>query len=439
MTQGTRQFQVAATKCLFDELIDSHAEAYVAAFPEIKEFSPFERSGTYNYYIGMIWTNDNEKPNTDQIRLRGSYSMTKNKMVELDLKCVQDQFSFFPGQIVAFLAEPFQRSRLTVKRFLDPMRIVPSPKPINMKQDMNILIACGPFMKPEEKEWTLFDKLIGVIKTRTPSHIILLGPFVDMDNKKMQSRYEMSWREFMNPLMEATCQYPAQVYLVPSNRDILYHEIGGGYCYPSPKLIIKHDLKEDAKPKCRFIPVEDPAHIDLGGLVVDVTSAEVLFHMNKCTTFINRGAVNPFTAMYKHLLVQGIYPLYPQPSDFAVDFAKLRPHLVPTRDGPHIMVLPSRFTTAANSVEDRVVATIHKCSIKKHVLLIDVPQITSTEENCNTSVVASGFKFQTIDLMPGENNSQSSSSSSASAPKQDASNNVQMSSETSQPVAVESA
>ena len=390
---------MAATKSMFDELIDRHAEAYLEAYPEAKEFSNFERSGVGSYYIGMVWTRENEKPDTQQIKLRGSLSLTNNKMIELDLKAIDSAQSFFPGQIVAFFADPFKNRQLTVRRLLDPMRIAPRLKTITLDDKINLLIASGPFMKPDREDWTLFDKIIEAIKDNNVTHAVLLGPFVDSENKSFKGNYDVNWRTCFEKLVEGLVDHACNVYLVPSARDVLPHYLSSTYFYPSPALEFEVRVKEGVIPKCNITSVTDPAQIDLGGLYLDVTSAEVLFHLNRCSSFINKGG-STFLSMYRHLLAHGIYPIYPPPADIAIDYPKLSKHIQLDRLGPHILVLPTRFNTSVVSVENRLVVAIQKCSTKKQVVIIEIPKIDSSSEEHIDSVVLADYKNKVLDLCP---------------------------------------
>lgn len=397
MVGNKRHLQIGATKSLFDELIDRHAEAYSEVFPEVKEFSSFERSGTGNYYIGMVWMRENEKPDTQQLKLRGSLSLTNNKMVELDLSAIDSQQSFFPGQIIAFLADPFTKRQLTIRKLLDPIRIAPRLKTISTDGQIKLMIAAGPFMKPDQQDWTLFDKIVEEIKVNEATHVILMGPFVDMENKIIRASYDINWRTYFEKLVEGLVNHSCDVYLVPSGRDVLPHYLSATYFYPSPALEFEVKVKENIQPKCRIRSVTDPAQIDLNGLYLDVTSAEVLFHLNKSSAFINKGG-STFTSMYRHLLTHGIYPVYPPPSDIAIDYPKLLKHIQLDRLGPHILVLPSRFNTSVTNVDNRLVVTVQKCSTKRQVVLVDIPKIESIDEPLD-SIMLTEYKHKIVDLI----------------------------------------
>jgi len=421
-----RHAQIGPTKSVFDELIDRHAEAYKEAFPEVKEFNGFERSGTGNYYIGMVWTNDNEKPDTNMLRIRGSYNLTENRIVELDTGAIDCQQSFFPGQIIAFLGDPFTKRYLTIRKILDPMRIAPPMKTINTDNEIRLIVASGPYMKPEQEDWSLYEKIIESVKEHNATHLVLMGPFVDVDNKIVRGRYDINWRACFDRLVEGLFNHPCCIYLVPSSRDVLPNYLSATYFYPSPPLDIDIRVKEGIAPKCRIIPVSDPAQIDLGGVYLDTTSAEVLFHLNRCSSFINKGG-NTFNCMYRHLLSQGIYPIFPAPNEMAVDYPKLAKHIQLDRLGPHIVALSSRFNTSVNNVENRLIITAQKCSTKKQVVLVSIPKIESTPEAPINSVVITDFTHKIIDLLPSSDDS--SQMSVDTAPKLE-------SQQTSQPISV---
>lgn len=414
-----RQLQLAATKMLFDELIDRHAEAYLNAYPEVKEFSTFERSGTINYYIGMVWTNNYERPDTQQLKIRGSHSLTRNKLVELDLSNVDGQHSFFPGQIIAFSADPFLRRQLSVRKFLDPIRIAPPMKKID-SDPIRLIIASGPYMKQDQEDWSIFEKIVECVKSNQASHVVLLGPFVDMENKHAKAQFPSYWQAITDTIVEALHDVECQVYLVPSSRDILPACLASSYFYPCPPISLKLRYNEgSSEPKCNIKAVGDPAQIDLGGIYLDATSAEVLFHMNKCTAFVNKGPGNLFTPLFRHLVEQGIYPIHPAPNDIAVDYRKLARHLQLDRLGPHIMVMPTRFNTSVVNVENRIVVAVHKSSIKRQVVMIDIPKIESSQDAPIDSIVLKDYTHKIIDLFvkkePSEVNGQAAGESNGTS------------------------
>lgn len=394
-----RHFKAGETKSLFDELIDRHAEAYMLAYPEIKEFSGFERSGTFNYYIGMIWTNDCEKPEEGRLRIRGSHSIAKNKLVELDVSAIDTQQSFFPGQIIAFKADPFQNRSLTVRKVIDPIKIAPPLKNIDSTEKISVMIAAGPLMQPDTDDWTLLDRIIDAVPSHGATHLILIGPLVDSENRFIRSQYDTAWKTIIEKLYEGLHSHKCHIYLVPSNRDILPSSLSPNHFYPCSKFELPVvNLKKDAKLDCLVETIGDPSQIDLGGVYLDVTSAEILFHMNKCLLFKNKAPGSPFNSVFKHIITQGIYPLYPSPADLAVDYVQLGRHLKLDRLAPHIIVLPTRFGASVSNIENRLVVTVQKCSVKKQAILVEIPKIEGGEHKFD-SVLLGGSKDKIIDLV----------------------------------------
>lgn len=378
LEKADRQIQVAATKSTFDDLIDTHAKAYLAAYPEIKEFSDFEVSATPKYCIGMVWTRECERPDPQQIRIRGSKALAQSKLIELDLSAVNTEQTFFPGQIVAFQGE--LRKLAHVKKFLDPMRIAPPLKPLNFEEEddgdkKRLFAASGPYMAIDKEDWTLFDKLIESIKSNKATHVVLVGPFVDIENEHMIAQYDVNWKIIFDKIIEGLYEHECHVYLVPSNRDILPSYLETNYLYPMDKVNFKQVLKPDVKPKCKIEPVTDPAQIDLGGIYVEVSSAEVLLQLSQYTASINRAA-NIFTSIHRHLITYGIYPMYPSAKDMAVDYSRLYSHLRVDRVGSHILILPSRTSTSVSEVESRRVVAINRFSTKRVAVLMEIPGLT---------------------------------------------------------------
>lgn len=395
----TRQYQVGPIKSMFDELIDRHAQAYQSAFPEIKEFSPFEKSGTLKYYIGMVWTNDHEKPDDRQLKIRTSESLGNNKLVDLDLSAIEDQQSFFPGQIIAFLADPFQGRRLTVRKIMDSLKIAPPMKKIDLVDPIKLVINAGPFMSPDVEDWSLLEKTIDAVKSHEATHVVLLGPFVDMENREIRNHYDNAWKTVLDKLHEGLHEHSCQVYLVPSNRDILPSSLATNCFYPCSKMELpSKNIRKDVKLSCKIQSVTDPCQLDLGGVYLDVTSAEILFHLNKCILFKNKSAGSPFNSIFRHLITYGIYPLYPGPTDIAIDHVKLHKYNQLDRLGPHIILLPTRFNAPATNVENRLIVPVQKCSVKKQAVFIEIPKIDGSMEI--DSVLIGGCTNKTIELCP---------------------------------------
>lgn len=379
LDRAYRHVQLEATKTIFDDLIDTHAKAYLSAYPEIKEFSDYGMSGTLKYYIGMIWTSDFEKPDLQQLRIRGSRALAQNKIIELDLSAITSEHTFFPGQILAFQAELSLRRQLAVKKFFDPIKIAPPLKPSDSEAEERriLFVASGPYMSIDKEDWTLFDKLVENIKSSKATHVILMGPFVDIENKYIKAQYDVTWKLIFDKLIEGLYDCECHIYLVPSNRDILPNYLETNYFYPMEEFNFKHVLKPDVKPKCKIEPVKDPAQIDLGGIYVDVTSAEVVSHFNQCISSINRKKPKIFELISEHLITHGIYPIYPSAKDIAIDYTKLYEYLRIDRLGSHIVIVPSRNDTSVIKLEDRHVVLINRFSTKKVAVLMELPEFTN--------------------------------------------------------------
>lgn len=416
----SRQVQVSAIKSLFDDIIDRHAEAYLSVYPEVKEFSNFEeKSGTSNYYIGMVWTNDFNPPQQQEahtIRVRGSKAIANNKLVELDLNTILDrlianksQESFFPGQVIAFKAEPTTLKRqLTVTKFLDSMKIAPQMKSLHTQEKIVLAAASGPFMKPDQDDWTLYDRIIDSVRENSVTHLILTGPFVDMANKFCKTSYEAQWKSAIDKLIEGLHDRDCHIYIVPSNRDILPSSLRASYSYPCSKLRLNLGIKEEADVRCKIQFVTDPIQLDIDGLFIDVTSADVAFHMSRCISFVNR-VDHMLPSVFRHLIAHGIYPIYPSHPDMAIDYPELRKFIQLDRLGPHIIVLPNQLgTSSVHSVENRLIVAMKRCSVGKQLIVIEIPPTSSNEGQVNSVTNSERHTYKIVDLIPRNSTTQAS-------------------------------
>lgn len=366
----------------FDSLIDKHAKYYMSQYEAINEFNAFELSGTNNFYIGMVHADDMQKIDAGSIKIRGSNSIANGKMIELDVSQVEDHFSFFPGQIVAVFAAALTSNKLPVKKILDPTRIMLPKKQLCVEKPINLIVACGPYFTKDE-DFTLFDKLVATAVEKNATHVVLIGPFVDIDNDTI-SDFDQTFNKLFEKLQSGFHKSNCKIYLVPSQNDLTTHEMNSPFVYPRPKPCIKKYLAKskptDDTGTCSIQFVDDPSQIDIDGVLVDVTSADVLTHLKTSSTSINDPKCNTIIPLYKHILTQNIYPIYPNHSDTIVDYSMFADMIMKRTNSPHILIIPTRFLTSITNIENVLVSAINRCVTKKQIIIIQIPEISKDSE-----------------------------------------------------------
>lgn len=402
-----RSLQPHLVKAYFDSLIDKHAKLYSENYESILDnFSPFEKSGTNNFYIGMVHSSDFNRVDVNKIFIRGSQSLADNKKIELDLSGVTQHHSFYPGQIVALSAAPLVGSRLSVKEILDSSRIVPQRRKLSISQPVKLLIACGPYCT-KNGDWSMFDKLVNCIESKQATHVILLGPFLDIDNeiKTATSDCRSVFKLLLEKLHSTLKDIECSVFMVPSQNDVLSAVFQTTHTFPCPRFNFDScdELKKytnDGNSKLRISSVNDPSQIELfDSLLIDVTSVEVLMHLKLTSNAINHTGAHPLIPLYKHLLTQGIYPIYPNHPDLPVDYSRYSETLQSMKHSAHIVVLPTRFEPAVTNVDNALVVAITKCSVKRKVICLSIPKI---EEALNfDSLTSADYSTEIVDLIPG--------------------------------------
>lgn len=119
--------------------------------------------------------------------------------------------------------------------------------------------------------------------------------------------------------------------LVPSVRDAHHHII-----YPTPPFDV-------AKKYPNLRSVADPSMINIEGVVIGITSMDVLRHLGKEELCSSSQNGERMSRLVSHLLYQqSFYPLYPPCDDTCVDYELLEKHgLIDVV--PHILIIPSNL------------------------------------------------------------------------------------------------
>lgn len=341
----------------FDALIDDHAYRYLDVCHQIKAFDRFDesvKSGTDVHYIGMVWNDGQSVLDIKELPLRGSQSLTDNAKVSLDLSEVSQEFSFFPGQIIAFTGRPsYERSKhLVVRNMIDTQTIQPPfpDKEFTLAQPMRIIVVSGPFVDYNDNG-DINNKSLNILleacEKAKPSHIILIGPFVNSESKerllKSPREFSEDFNTFLTQVHAALKDSSCTIYLVSSPKDLMSESMMSANIYPCPGISIKTIAKDKKKSNLKIISTTDPSHLNLNGLTISVTSADVLFHLSSSEVTMNRSTNDRMVLLSRHLLNQAnMYPIYPPKHDLSVDYSVVMNSYKLERS-PHILIAPSRL------------------------------------------------------------------------------------------------
>ncbi|XP_013419567.1 DNA polymerase alpha subunit B isoform X2 [Lingula anatina] len=281
--------------------------------------------------VGRICCDGDGRLNKQSLLLEGSRQTSSGKQIPLDVSAIQ-QFSFFPGQVVAIEGLNSTGNKLVAKKVLGSGPL-PLPDVPSLEEDLHIMIAAGPFTTSDSLSYEPLRDLEQKIHQERPDVCVLIGPFVDVKHEEilkgnMECSYEEYFKTLLEKLMKSVDRLPTQLVIVPSQRDV-HHEA----VYPQPPFTCG-----PKRQKVHFVP--DPCTLSLDGLVIAISSTDILFHMG-IEEVANDGASDKLGRNVNHLLTQhSFYPLYPPSDEVNIDYELFDGHAqLPVT--PHLLVTPS--------------------------------------------------------------------------------------------------
>ncbi|XP_049817799.1 DNA polymerase alpha subunit B isoform X2 [Aethina tumida] len=286
--------------------------------------------------FGRIVSDSDGKINVQSTLLEGSQLVNFAHTVSLNLNKVP-KYSLFPGQVVMVEGNNAHNGTFFADKIIsDALPTLPLEPP-NFYGTMQIMIASGPFTLPSNLSYEPLNDLLKYAAEYQPHLLILLGPFLDTDHEGiLNGQLTDPFVSFFESLIEniaVTLQdVDTQVVIVASSKDAHHDPV-----YPTPPYCTR-----GAYEKIRFVP--DPCMLDVNGLVIGATSADVLFDISNFELYQDRnpsGPVDRLGRLASHLLQQqSFYPLYPPSKDMCIDHELLEQHGF-IEYIPHILILPS--------------------------------------------------------------------------------------------------
>ncbi|KAF8378143.1 hypothetical protein HHK36_029480 [Tetracentron sinense] len=244
--------------------IRRHATALVASGLYEDLMDPTVASQKSVFSVGMVCCDGEGHLNEKSIMLQGSVEHSGGQRVRLDLQKL-NQFSFFPGQVVAIEGNNPSGHCLIASKVVDSIPVVLSPdvsmppgkkqamdqeiqpSPSSLLAELSLVIAAGPFTTTDNLLFEPLIELLAYASRKQPQLLVMLGPFVDSEHPEIKKgtldrsfdeifqveilRKLQDYSEFMGPA--------ARVLLVPSIRDANHV-----FVFPQPAFDIpSSDLK----------------------------------------------------------------------------------------------------------------------------------------------------------------------------------------------------
>ncbi|XP_059053167.1 DNA polymerase alpha subunit B isoform X2 [Achroia grisella] len=341
-TKATFGFEMLHEKAsIFDNHL-TYLSQYIMKKAGITEStSTRHKTQTVVTVAGRIECDADARLNPKSVMLQGTWEESLSQAVPVDIDNVT-QYSLFPGQVVVMRGINQRGDQFIAHEILsDASKPIPDPKAdmLNyLEGKLSIMMAAGPYTTSDNMAYEPLRDFITYIGTHRPHVVIMTGPFMDVEHSKikdnsMAETYKSYFEKLIDNLAEVHKTSPStNIYIVSSVKDVFHVNI-----YPTPPYSTRRKYQN-----IHFLP--DPCTININGVVVGLTSTDVLMSINNeeisCGT---AGGVDKLSRLCGHLVRQQSYsPLWPPPATRPTDAAlwAAHSHLPCT---PHLMLLPSNF------------------------------------------------------------------------------------------------
>ena len=132
------------------------------------------------HVVGRICCDSEGRLNSKSVVLQGSQDVCLGRAIPLDAIKMSD-YPLFPGQIVAAeVTNPSGKKLVATNFYSDASCQKPTSRiRINEKEELQIVVACGPYTTTDNLSYEPLEDLLRYIENQKPHLVILCGPFVD--------------------------------------------------------------------------------------------------------------------------------------------------------------------------------------------------------------------------------------------------------------------
>lgn len=144
---------------------------------------------------------------------------------------------------------------------------------------MQIVIAAGPFTFQDNISYEPLHDLLKYVNEARPHVLILMGPFLDRNHESilnggLTQTFDSFFEGLIENIMNSVLNADIQIVVVASLKDANHHPV-----YPTPPYRIREKY-----PNLTFVP--DPCMLNINGLVIGATTADILFHISNFELFL---------------------------------------------------------------------------------------------------------------------------------------------------------
>lgn len=155
--------------------------------------------------VGRICSDSDYKLDSHSTLLIGADEM-KLRTTRLNFNRLKS-YSVFPGQTVFVQGLNPRGDTLFVDEIYSDRTLSHADAP-NLTEDLSFVIACGPFTVADELNYEPMNELLAYCKENKPDVLILIGPFLDVENRKVQdcsmkTSYETYFENLISNIYEA--------------------------------------------------------------------------------------------------------------------------------------------------------------------------------------------------------------------------------------------
>ncbi|XP_063831436.1 DNA polymerase alpha subunit B isoform X1 [Ostrinia nubilalis] len=298
---------------------------------------------------GRIECDADARLNPKCVVLQGTWEDSLSQAVPVDIDNLK-QYSLFPGQVVVMKGiNPRGDKFIAHEVFCDASQPIPDHKAdiMNCLQGtMSMLVVAGPYTTSDNMNYEPLKDLVTYISSHRPHVVIMTGPFMDSDHSKvkdnsMAETYKSFFDKLVDSLGELSSSSPyTRIYIVSSLKDAFHVNI-----YPTPPYSSRRKHAN-----IHFLP--DPCTLSISGIVVGVTSTDVLMHVSQ--EEISAGVSGDrLSRLAGHVAMQQTY--YPLAGGAVPRDAALWAAHAQLPSTPHVLVLPSTFRYFVKDVNGCVV------------------------------------------------------------------------------------